>query len=151
MQYLKTLFQKYLYLIPIVAITQFPGTVDARDDASKQPIADAMATETAQAFTGVKFYFGDQPYGEAKRKIGNFTSKKTTNAFGKSDYDACQWAFLSAVKSFYERALREGGNAVVNLKSITTGEPFSSATEFECRAGHVVAKVYLSGDVVELN
>ena len=151
MHFAKNPFRHIFFLLSIFAMIQFPAPALARDDAAKHSIDEAMATDTARAFTGVKFYFGDQSFGQAKRKIGSYTSRKTTNAFGKSDEEACQWAFLSAVKSFYERALREGGNAVVNLKSITTGKPFSSATEFECRAGNVVAKVYLSGDVVELN
>lgn len=147
----KTSLRNFFFLLSILSLIQFSSSALARDDAGKHSIEAAMATDTGQSFTGVSFYFGDQSYGEPKRKIGYFTSKKTTNAFGKSDEEACQWAFLSAVKSFYERALREGGNAVVNLQSITTGRPFSSATQFECRAGNVVAKVYLSGDVVELN
>lgn len=147
----KSPLRNIFFLVSIFTMIQLPATALARDDAAKHSIDEAMATDTAQSFTGVRFYFGDQSFGEPKRKIGSYTSKKTTNAFGKSDEEACQWAFLSAVKSFYERALREGGNAVVNLRSITTGKPFSSATEFECRAGNIVAKVYLSGDVVELN
>ncbi len=138
-------------LLSMIALLQFPASAMARDDAGKYSIDEAMATDTGQSFTGVTFYFGDQSYAEPNEKFGTFTSKKTTNAFGKSDEEACQWAFLSAVKSFYERALREGGNAVVNLVSITTGQPFSSATEFECRVGNIVAKVYLRGQVVELN
>ena len=150
MHFYKRLARSFIYIFPIVAIAFFPGSAGARDEVVKQSIEDAMATDTAQSFTGVEFYFGDQAYAEPKRKLGYYTSKKTTNAFNKSDYDACQWAFLSAVKSFYHRALREGGNAVVNIQSITTGKPFKHAELFECRAGNVIAKVYLSGDVVEL-
>ncbi len=37
---------------------------------------------------------------------------------------------------------------MVNVRSVTTGEPVSSATEYECVAGNVIAKVYLEGTVV---
>lgn len=144
-------FRNTFYLFSIIAMIQISGVAEARDDAQKESIGDAMNTATAKSFSEVKFYFGDQSYAEPKRFIGNYTSKKTTRAFGKSDEEACQWAFLSAIKSFYERALREGGNAVVNIKSITTGRSFKSTDQFECRAGNVVAKVYLQADVVELN
>jgi len=138
------------YLFTIIAMLQMPGAAQARDTSQKQSVSDAMNTATAKSYSGVNFYFGDQSYAEPKRFIGNYTSKKTTNAFGKSDHEACQWAFLSAIKSFYERARREGGNAVVNITSITTGQPFKSTDQFECRAGNIVAKVYLQADVVEL-
>lgn len=139
------------YLITIMAMAQLAGVAQARDSSQQQSIAEAMSTATAQSYTGVAFYFGDQSHAEPKRFIGTYTSKKTTNAFGKSDYEACQWAFLSAIKSFHQRALREGGDAVVNITSITTGQPIKSTDHFMCRAGNVVAKVYLQGDVVKLN
>lgn len=138
------------YLFAFITMAQIPGAAQARDTSQEQSITEAMNTETAQSYTGVEFYFGDQPYAEPKRFIGHFTSKKTTRAFGKSDYESCQWAFLSAIKSFHQRALREGGNAVVNITSITTGQPFKSTDQFKCRAGNVVSKVYLQADVVEL-
>ncbi len=124
------------------------GSAHARDDSAEYSIAEAMNTSTAKALEGVSFYFGGQSHPEVKKHIGNYSSRRTTNAFGKSDADACQWAFLSAIKTFYERAQKEGGNAVINLKSVTTGETHSSDTTYVCRAGNVVAKVYLTGDVV---
>ena len=136
-------------LLLIIAI-QYPATALARDDVHNFPIIDAMETATAKSFIGVKFYFGDQPHPAVKRLIGTYPTKRTTNAFGKSDYKSCQWAFLSAIKTLYERTLKEGGNAVVNIQSITTGAIINSTDEFVCRAGNVVAKVYLTGTVVSM-
>ena len=140
---------QWAVFLVFAAMIQFPDLVSARDTTQNQPIMDAMETATAKSFTGVKFYFGDQSYPAVKRSIGTYTAKRTTNAFGKSDYESCQWAFLSGVKALYERALAEGGNAVVNIHGITTGESSKSATQFVCRAGNIVTKVYLKGDVVE--
>ncbi len=151
MQSRTKLVRNAFYLFTIMAMAQIAGLAQARDSSQQQSITDAMNTATAQSYTGVEFYFGDQSHAKPKRHIGTFTSKKTTNAFGKSDYEACQWAFLSAIKTFHQRALREGGNAVVNITSITTGKPFKSTDVFECRAGNIVAKVYLQADVVELD
>lgn len=136
--------------LTLVMLLQFSNAVSARDTTQDQPIADAMETATAKSFTGVTFYFGDQSYPGVKRTIGSYTAKRLTNAFGKSDYNSCQWAFLSGIKSLYERVLAEGGNAVVNIQSITTGKPSKSVSQFICRTGNVVTKVYLSGDVVEI-
>ncbi|MCZ7600080.1 MAG: excinuclease ABC subunit A [Gammaproteobacteria bacterium] len=125
-------------------------SASARDDAQRFPISTPMSTETAKSYDGVQFFFGDAPHPAVAKRLGTYSSRRNTNAFGKSDEAACDWAFLSAVKSFWERAQSEGGNAVINLRSITTGETVSSSTEYVCRAGNVVAKVYLEGTVVVL-
>ncbi len=127
-----------------------PTVADARDERLRFPIADPMATTTAEQFTGVRFFFGESRHPSVGRSWGTLSSRKTTNAFGKSDKAACDWAFLSAVKSFWERAQSEGANAVIGIKSTTTGTPFSSSTEYECRAGGVIARVYLEGTVVQI-
>ena len=137
-------------ILLVMLVVQSPATALARDNVQNYPVIDAMETATAKSFIGVKFYFGDQPHPAVKRLIGTYPTKRTTNAFGKSDYKSCQWAFLSAIKTLYERTLKEGGNAVVNIQSITTGAIINSTDEFVCRAGNVVAKVYLKGTVVSM-
>jgi uncharacterized protein YbjQ (UPF0145 family) len=77
-------------------------------------------------------------------------SNKKTNAFNKTDKRACEWAFLSAMLSLQQRALSEGGNAVVNIRSFYKRHEVSSATEFECGAGAIMAGVTFKGDVVKL-
>ena len=52
--------------------------------------------------------------------------------------------------SLQRRAVAEGGNAVINIRSYYYKKNFSSATEFECGAGAVVAGVTMIGDVVQL-
>jgi uncharacterized protein YbjQ (UPF0145 family) len=85
-----------------------------------------------------------------KKTIGEFATNKKTNAFGKSDEAACQHVFLSAVLELQERARKEGGNAVINIKSNYKNDLRASATEFTCGAGAVLAGVALVGDVVTL-
>ncbi len=123
----------------------------ARDDRIKLPIADAIGTEEAKSKLnqGIKFVFGQGASGVSK-KFGNFQSNKKTNAFGKSDQAACNRAFLSAMLSFQDRAVREGGNAVINIKSYYKRNTFVSTTEFECGAGNIMAGVTFTGDVVKL-
>lgn len=75
--------------ICLLLVMQFSGIAAARDTRQNQPIADAMKTSTALAFTDVKFYFGDQPHPPIKRRIGAYTTRRTTNAFGKSDFESC--------------------------------------------------------------
>ena len=74
-------------------------------------------------------------------------SNKKTNSVGKSDLEACRWAFLSAVKQFQERAKAEGASQVVNLISYYKKVPYRSASEFECHSGNLMSGVALKGDL----
>lgn len=128
------------------------GQVAARDDKQMFSIQDAMSLEAfKEKLDGsVRFYFAGQSHPAAVKKFGEFMSNKKTNAFGKSDKQACEWAFLSAMLSFQKRALSEGGNAVVNIRSYYKKHEVSSSTEFECGAGAIIAGVTFKGDVVQL-
>ena len=135
-------------ILAAVAATLVTSIALARDTRLKLPIKDAMETAAAkeQLGTNVKFTFG----GKAPEKnLGTFTSNKKTNFANKSDKEGCEWAFLSAMLSLKERALAEGGNAVVNIQSYYKKNEFSSATEYECGAGAFVGGVTLRGTVVK--
>jgi uncharacterized protein YbjQ (UPF0145 family) len=99
----------------------------------------------------VKFFFGDQKTPKVLAKLGSDVTNLKTNAFGKSDEVACNWVFLSAMVALETRAKTLGANAVVNIKSYYKRNEFSSATEFECHAGAIMAGVALKGDFVKIN
>ena len=124
----------------------------ARDDVADYSIKEAMITakEKSVLTNRVKFYYGKQKHAATARNYGNFKTNKKTNAMGKSDKQACEWAFLSALKSLEGRALKEGGNAVINIKSNYKNNLTSNTKTFQCGAGTFVAGVALSGDVVKL-
>ncbi len=106
--------------------------------------------QTGDILSDVKIYFAGETTPTVEKKMGEFKSNKKTNAFNKSDEEACQWAFFSAVKSLQERALKEGGNAVVDVKSNYRDKEFVSATEFQCGAGAFIGGVALKGTVAKL-
>jgi len=134
-----------------MAVALFSSGAAARDDVGTYPVADVLQNpEYAERLEGVKFYFGEQAHPEIEHSFGEFQSNKKTNAFNKSDKEACEWAFLSALLSFRERALAEGGNAVVNIRGNYKKQAFSSETDFQCGAGALMAGVTLVGDVVKL-
>lgn len=136
--------------ITIVAISSCAAGALARDDIKDFSVTDALATEKAKEVLGsdIKFYFGAQSHGAVSKKFGEFGTNKKTNAFGKTDREACEWAFLSAMKALRERAQREGGNAVVNIRSNYRSNTTSSPDTFKCGSGAVMAGVALLGDVV---
>jgi uncharacterized protein YbjQ (UPF0145 family) len=124
----------------------------ARDSIWAYSISSIMSSEVAKSKLGtdVSFYFGDQSYGKALKDFGGFKTNKKTNAFAKSDEDACNWVFLSAMIALKERAIKEGGNAVVDIKSNYKNNLSSSSETFQCGAGAVMAGVALTGKVVTL-
>lgn len=124
----------------------------ARDTKAMYSIAEALASPEAQSIDeSIPLHFGDGEHPAIARTIGNFTSNKKTNGFGRSDVKACQRAFASAMLSFQKRARSEGGSAVVNLTSYYKENHVSSSTEFECGSGAVMSGVTFRGDVVLLD
>ncbi|HEX7226926.1 MAG TPA: excinuclease ATPase subunit [Candidatus Binatia bacterium] len=124
----------------------------ARDTKHLLPIAVAMEVKDAQDKLdgSVKFYFGDQAPPQVLTNLGSDVSNRRTNAFGKSDEKACNWAFLSAMVALEKRAQQLGANAVINIASYYNKKVMSSATEFECHAGAIIAGVALKGDFVKI-
>lgn len=140
----------FAVLIAILVVPALPAF--ARDTKNMYPYKELLSTEDANTKLdrGIKFYFGDESHPDVEREIGTFVSNKKTNALNKSDDRACEWAFLSAMISLQQRAIREGGDAVVNIQSYYKKNVINSATEFECGAGVFVAGVALRGTVVKL-
>jgi uncharacterized protein YbjQ (UPF0145 family) len=144
---------KVCNLLPLVALIFLSLDVSARDTQSMFSIEKAMKVEAAKEKlnSGIKFYFGKQKHGRIEKRMGNVQSNKKTNAFGKSDEEACSWAFLSAMIALQDRAVRDGGNAVVNIRSYYKKHEVVSETEYECGAGNVIAGVTFTGDIVKLS
>ena len=134
--------------LAIIAMSQ--KTV-ARDDRLMFPTGDALSTVAAQnRLQGIDFYFGDQKHPEVLKDLGEFNTNKKTNAFNKSDKQACEWAFLSALVQLQERARNLGANAVINIRSNYRNNEVVSETEYQCGAGHIFAGVALKGRIVKL-
>lgn len=123
----------------------------ARDTTLHLPIKPALdaALASGKLDSGVKFYFADQTHPAAKQQLGTFVTNRKTNAFGKSDEEACNWAMQSALIELQTRALKEGGNAVVKVESFYKKNAYRNETLFECHAGAVVAGVALRGSVIK--
>lgn len=123
----------------------------ARDDIQTLPIQALLETSKAkQALLDIPLYFADQSHNTIKTKYGEVITNKKTNAFNKTDREACEWVMLSALKALQERAVREGMNAVVNIQSYYKKREFVSQTEYQCGAGTFIAGVALKGTLVKL-
>ena len=124
----------------------------ARDDHKMFPLEDALNAPAAKQKldSDVKLYFGNQSHPKVEKVIGEWGTNKKTNAFGKSDKQACEWVFLSAMLTMQERARAEGGDAIINIRSNYKSIETSSETEYMCGAGALMAGVALKGEVVKL-
>ncbi|WP_374514291.1 hypothetical protein [Niveibacterium sp.] len=138
------------HLLLAAMAVSLAAPVCARDTELHLPIQDAMNRADAQAKLndGVKFYFGKQKYGKVDKSFGDDVSNTKTNAFNKSDEEACYWTFLSAMIKLQEKAKKLGADAVVDIESHTKGDPFFCAPGFSCLAGGRRGGVGLRGRFV---
>jgi len=141
-----------VYVVLSLVLVFATSTSQARNEVLRFSIEDVLSQPGANSKlnSSIRLFFGDQALPAIERKLGTFTSNKKTNAFNKSDVEACNWAFLSAMMSLQERAIRERGNAVVNIRSFYRKSEFSSTSEFECGAGTFVVGITMVGEVVRL-
>ena len=141
-----------ILLIFILSLVASVPDASARDDRLRFSVADLLAIpENASLLEGVTFYFGEQSHPEFSRSHGEFHTNKKTNAFNKSDLQACQRAMMSALIQFHRKAKSLGANAVINIESNYKGERVSSDTEFVCGAGGIMAGVALVGTFVDID
>lgn len=139
-------------LLLFSGLTVFSTSSWGADVNVKFSIQESMEVEKVKALfsDNVKFYWGDTAHPAVVKKFGTFKTSKRTNAFAKARSNACGWAMASALVALRDRAEREGGNAVINIKSNIKDIEESSETEFSCLAGKVMVNVALKGTVVSL-
>ena len=140
---------KGLFILLVMAFTL---NTNARDTKTMFNVETAMNKAMAKDVIdgSVKFYFGDTKHSKIVTDFGDDKTNKKTNAFGKSDQEACDWAFASAIKAFHRKAKSIGANAVVNIRSNYKNELTKSDNEYRCGAGNIMAGVALKGDFVKL-
>ena len=143
--------KKYSILIVATLFLLVGSNALARNTLHQYSITDVMQKpENIRKLEGVSFYFGNGGHPSVKKNHGEFRTNKKTNAFNKSDLEACQWVMMSALLQLRTRAQSLGANAVINIKSNYKNNEVSSETEYTCGAGTTVAGVAFIGTVVEL-
>jgi len=144
--------RSFLSLLVVGSLLATVLPTHARDTKYLLPIETALAVKDAQDKLdgSIKFFFGNQPTPPIITKLGTDVTNRKTNSFGKSDEKACNWAFLSAMVALEKRAQQLGANAVINIVSYYKKDVMSSATEFECHAGALIAGVALKGEFVKI-
>ena len=132
-------------------ILSVASTALARDTRYMYPIDAVLNTPPAKAKLGtaINFYFGKQDHPETVQTFGEYVTNLKTNAFNKTDREACEWVFLGTMLSLRDRAAQMGADGVVNIRSFYKKNEVVSETEYECHAGALIAGVALKGTVVK--
>lgn len=138
------------YIKAAILITTMPifiSTAEARKDVSDFSIKEAMTHPQWESKTrsDIRLHFGSKNKPAVKRTFGEYHTSKKTNAFNKSDKEACEWAFISAIIQLQKKAAQLGANAVINIKSNYDKIETSSSSTFKCAAGNVITGVALKG------
>jgi uncharacterized protein YbjQ (UPF0145 family) len=128
------------------------GTAEARNTRLEISFADTLQRGTDEGVLdgSVRFFLAGQTHPAVQASLGDGASSRKTNAVGKSDENACQWAALSVLKAFQEQAKQKGANAVVNVVSNYNRVEFRGDGVIECRAGGLMAGVALKGEYATL-
>ncbi|EKE73706.1 excinuclease ABC subunit A [Gallaecimonas xiamenensis] len=132
-----------------LVLTLLSAPVLARDTIADYQVSEALAHPKAKEVLGdnIQFFFGKQAHGKVEKTLGESRTNQKTNAFAKSDKEACQWVFLSAMKALKNQAEANGANAVINIRSNYRNNLTSSDSTFKCGAGAIIAGVALVGDL----
>jgi uncharacterized protein YbjQ (UPF0145 family) len=123
----------------------------AADRTVMLPLQEAIrnATAAGKLDGSVKFYLaGSGPAGKVIR--ASVVTNRKTNAFGKTDGKACDWAAQSALIALQEAARNAGANAVINIASFYRKNENRDPVNYECHAGAVIAGVALKGDLARV-
>lgn len=108
------------------------------------------ATKAGRLDGSVKFYLAGQTVPGKADLRGEAVTNKKTNAFNKSDEEACDWALQSALITLQDAAKKAGANAVMDIVSFYKRAPYSNAQKYECHAGTFVAGVALKGQLANI-
>jgi hypothetical protein len=136
----------------LLSTLTFEQLAHARNDRILISIAQALEVGKAKSKINpdIPLFFGKSKHPAVAQKLSVLTTSRKTNSVGKSDSEACIWAFLSTIIVLQDDARKNGGNAIVELKSIYEQVTLDSETEFSCAAGGLMAGVKLEGTVVKL-
>ncbi|MEZ4217936.1 MAG: hypothetical protein R3E88_15730 [Myxococcota bacterium] len=109
---------------------------------------EVAATERARDFLlDVPFFLKGEPHPPVARTLSTLEVERTSSGALRSDATACEAAFLDALRILQEKARAAGGDALVDVVSITRGVEYESASAVRCVAGAVVVHVGLRAKV----
>lgn len=139
-------------LVSFAAVLLLPLAAQARDTEVFVPAESATQGPQARGYLlDVPFYLKGQPDAPRGKTLSTVATRQATRGAFRSDAASCRVAFLTALRELQAEARRAGGDAVVDIVSVTRDVRSESPTEFRCVAGSMVVHVALEGTVVALD
>ncbi|MFQ3324943.1 MAG: hypothetical protein ACI90U_002775 [Pseudomonadales bacterium] len=123
------------------------------DEIKEFSIDDIMSSVRAKEALqdDITFSYAGQEYTEAANILLEATTLQTTNGFLKSDRNACELAFIAAMKELKSIAVAKGGNALVDIRSSLSADSVEREDgTYGCISKTTVAEVSLTGSVAIL-
>ena len=141
-----------IILLGLITLVFVATPVLAKDTWHQFSAKEAQASKVGKdkLNPNIKLFMKGEKHAKVIKKIGEYKSNKRSNAFGKSEQATCDTSFLSALIALQDRAEKEGGNAVIDIYTITKDKKFESAEQYSCLKGTMVSNVALMGTVVQL-
>jgi uncharacterized protein YbjQ (UPF0145 family) len=140
-----------LVLFLFLSLSGLVNSAEAEDRVLKFPVKHALSSKLGKEkmLDDIRVYMVGQGHPGVDRSYREYQSNKRSN--GLSDQAACDKAFLSAIIGLQQRADREGGNAVIDIFSVTNNKKLKSSDTYSCLRGRSMANVILRGTVVRLD
>jgi hypothetical protein len=133
--------------VALIIASLLPAVSQARDTLLNLDFATVVqeATQAGKLDGSVKFYLAGAPVPGKANPLGELITNKKTNAFNKTDEEACSWALQSALITLQNSVKKAGGNALVDIVSFYKRKESRNAKTYECHAGTFVGGVALKG------
>jgi len=136
-------------LVWVLSVLAIASPSAARQTNHVMPVQEAVQSDLGrERLSDVPFYFAGQEHPPVVEEVSVARSNRSTRGLFRSDEEACQVAFLSALIQLQARARQERADAIVDIISVTKNRHLTSATEYRCIAGATVVHVGLEGRLV---
>jgi uncharacterized protein YbjQ (UPF0145 family) len=138
--------------VALTIASLLPTFSQARDTVLNLDFAAVVqeATAAGKLDGSVKFYLAGATVPGKSSPLGELVTNKKTNAFNKTDEEACSWALQSALITLQDAAKKAGGNAVVDIVSFYKRKESRNSKTYECHAGTFVGGVAIKGQAANL-
>ena len=136
--------------LALVALLPLAG--QARNTEVILPAEKAVTSPHGKKYLlDVPVFFKGQADAPRGKVLSTVTTEQASRGAFRSDEASCRVAFLTALRELQERARSGGGDAVVDIVSVTRDVRTESPTNYRCGAGAMIVHVALEGTIVELD
>lgn len=142
--------RKFVFALLGIGLLGAVPAAYARDTEVLLPVADAVQSDVKSHLTDVPFYMKGAKHPAVAKELVKVSASRSTRGVFRSDEASCRVAFLSSMRALQDRVAQEGGDAIIDLVSMTRGKLTESTSDFRCIAGFAIVHVGLKGTVVKL-